>query len=259
MSSAMKNYFLIGLLLCSMLLDAQQSSLIKYKSAGRQDALGLGVTVSKQKMLQPQQGTIPLRPVPLVSFFLDYQRDLSHHRLVLSGGARVLVSFYKGWWNLGSTVPYYLPSLAGFSLDKLDQAELFMYLQKKMTIFRGQQFLMRIAGKVGPAFSINNHLHREEGLVATRGDTRAPFQVCNIYQEKRQPLWLPFLRAGLGLEFIFKTRRLAFITLNPFWETKAFSVDKMSFTNLPEDPQFVSSGNFTSNRHQLGFQLSRSR
>lgn len=255
----MKNSFLIGLLLYSMFLNAQQSSLVKYRAAGRQQSIGVGVTVSLKNSIQPQQGTIPLRPVPLVGFFLDYQRALSHHQLQLSGGARLLVYFYKGWWNLGSAVSYYQPSFAGFSLDKLDQAELFFYLQKGKTFIRRQHFLMRIVGKVGPAFSINNHLHREEGLVDTRSDTRAAFQVCTIYQEKKQPLWLPYLRAGLGLAFSFKTRKSTFITLNPFWETKAFGVDKLSFTNLPEDPQLISSGYFTDNRHQLGFQLSRSR
>jgi hypothetical protein len=82
--------------------------------------------------------------------------------------------------------------------------------------------------------------------------------VCNVYQEKRQPIWLPYLRVGAGLEFSFKTKKGKLLIVSPFWEKKAFQVDKLHFTNLPEDAQLISSGNFKGSRQQIGVLFSMS-
>jgi hypothetical protein len=250
-----KYHLLIGLLLFSLVVNAQPFSLHKRRAARRLHEFGVGVTTAGPKILEPRQGTIPLQQMALVGFFINYQQAIERSRLNLTWGSRLQVSFYKGWWNLGTAVPYYQPSVTSFSLDKLDQAELFLYLQPGKTLLYRKSFSVSVVAKAGPAFSINNHLNRTEGLVETRSDNGMAFQVCNVYQEKRQPLWLPYLRVGAGLEFSFKTKKGNLLLVSPFWETKVLQVDKLKFTNLPEDAQLISSGHFSPHRHQAGLQF----
>ena len=218
--------------------------------------LGVGLAESLRPRLQPMQGAVSLQPVRSINFLIDYHRSIKDWPLHLSWGSRVMFSFYQGWWDLSREVSYYQPSPSSFSLDKFDQAELFLYLQQQKVVLRRKESSWAFFWQAGPAFSLNNHLNREEGLVGTRSDNGALFQVCTVTQEKSQPVWLPFLRAGAGVDFIVNQYRHRAIVLSAFFEIAALQKDRLRYTTLPDDPLLRSTGNFRWNRKLAGFKVS---
>ena len=218
--------------------------------------VGVGLAESLRPRVQLMQGAVSLQPVRSIHFFIDYQRSVKGWPLHLSWGSRVMLSFYKGWWDLSREVSYYQPFLSSFALDKFDQAELFVYLQQQKVFLRRKEVSWAIFWKAGPAFSLNNHLNRQEGLVGTRSDNGALFQVCTVVQEERQPVWLPFLRAGAGMDFIANQYRRRAFVLSAFFEIATLQKDRLRFTILPDDPLLRSTGNFRWNRNQAGFKVS---
>lgn len=218
--------------------------------------LGAGIAESLRPRVQLLQGAVTLQPVRSINFFIDYHRSIKDGSLNLSWGSRVMFSFYKGWWDLSRGVSYYQPSPSSFSLDKLDQAELFLYLRQQKLLLRGKEISWVFFWQAGPAFSLNSHLNREEGLVSLRSDNGVFFQVCSVVQERRQPFWLPFLRAGAGMDFIVNQYRHRAIALSVFFEIAALQKDRWRYTTLPDDPLLRSTGNFRWNRKLAGFKVS---
>lgn len=252
----LKKYFALFGLVFSISGKAQSSYQLDLGKTTSLQSMGIGLAQSLRPRIQLLQGTVSVRPVRTLSFLFEYQQSLPDRLLNFGWGSRAMFSFYRGWWDLSQAVSYYQPSVSTYALDKFDQAELFLFLRQQKIIFQRKEFSGRIGWQAGPAFSFNSHLNRLEGLVETRRDSGAAFQVCSVLQEKRQPLWLPYLRASVGIDFVFKSGDHTFITLTPFFDLAAFYRDQLSFSTLPADPQFASLGKFKWNRNQIGFKCS---
>lgn len=251
-----KTYSTLAGVLFWVTSGAQPAYQLKLSRVNSFNGLGIGMGSSHRPSLQVEQGAVPLRPVGSLNIFVDYHHSIRDWLLQVSWGSRVMFSFYKGWWELSREVSYYQPSLSTRSLEKFDQAELFLYLRQQKTLFRHPKFSWVLFGQAGPAFSLNNHLNRVEGLVETRSDNGASFQVCIVAQERRQPVWLPFLRAVAGTDFIFNQRHGTAIAVSAFFEIAALQKDRLRYTTLPGDPALQSSGHFRWNRNQAGFKFS---
>jgi hypothetical protein len=235
---------------------AQSSYPLKFGNTTPSYRVGVGMAESLRPRMQLEQGTVSLRPVRSINFLIDYHQSINNWLLNLDWGSRVMFSFYKGWWDLSREVSYYQPSLSSLTLGQFDQAELFLYLRQQKVFLHGKKISWAFFWQAGPAFSVNSHLHRMEGLVETRSDNGAALQVCTVTQERKQPVWLPYLRAGAGVDLIFNQRCGPSIVLNSFFEIAALHQDRLRFTTLPADPVLSSSGYFKWNRHQAGFKFS---
>lgn len=216
---------------------------------------GLGYLQTPASVIHLDRGDHAIRPVRLTGLVLDYQRNLLPKKENWSWGLQGAILFYRNWWDLKNGSSYSIPSKAVFALEKLDHVELYGYFKRSFFLSKGGKQYINTYFQVGPAFNFNGNLHAVESLVPLRTDSQMPFLACTISHERSQPVWLPYLRAGAGLEIAGHQKKGGFWVLSPFAELAFWQADKETFTSFPNDPALLSKGHFKWNRTLLGCKL----